>query len=226
MGVGGCGCGCGCGWVGSPPPLGVFDAFPKHSETEQSENLTDLSFQVKEAEEKIDKFIEKQQKENQISEEKAKYTAGCKTVENKTVINNKESEEDKRKRESEDIKELGNQAFRSGNFKIAEEYYTSAILKYENNHILFTNRAQARIRQEKFQDAVDDCKEAIKIKQDSVKTILIIVRALRGLKDFQKALDMLEIAEKIPNVDMKVVENTRRELVTELKKNLLEKRNV
>ena len=104
---------------------------------------------------------------------------------------------------------MGNKSFRGGDYKLAEEYYTSAILKYEDNHVLFTNRAQARLRQDKFQEAVDDCKEAIKLKQDNLKTMVIIVKALRALKDFQKALDMLEIAEKIPNVDMKIVDNNR-----------------
>ena len=137
------------------------------------------------------------------------------------MINSKEAEEDKRKRESEESKELGNKAFRSSDYTLAEEFYSSAILKYKGNHVLFTNRAQARLRQGKFQAAVDDCKEAIKIKQDNLKTIIIIVKALRGLKDFQKALDMLEIAEKIPNVDLKVVDCTRREVVSEMKQNLL-----
>lgn len=116
---------------------------------------------------------------------------------------------------------MGNKSFRGGDYKLAEEYYTSAILKYEENHVLFTNRAQARLRQDKFQEAVDDCKEAIKLKQDNLKTIVIIIKALRGLKDFQKALDMLEIAEKIPNVDRKIVDLHRREVVVEMKQNML-----
>ena len=37
------------------------------------------------------------------------------------------------------------------------------------------------------------------------------------MKDYQKALDMLEIAEKIPEVDMKIVEANRREIITEMK---------
>ena len=70
---------------------------------------------------------------------------------------------------------------------------------------------------EKYQEAVDDCKEAIKLKQDNLKTIIIITKALRGMKDFQKALDMLEIAEKIPDVNMKIVEEARKETITDMK---------
>ena len=70
-------------------------------------------------------------------------------------------------------------------------------------------------------EAVDNCKEAIKLKQDSLKTIIVAVRALRGMKDFQKALDMLEIAEQIPEVDMKMVDKYRRETTKEMKEHML-----
>ena len=71
------------------------------------------------------------------------------------------------------------------------------------------------------QEAVNDCKEAIKLKQDSLKTIIVAVKALRGMKDFQKAFDMLEIAEQIPGVDMKVVEKYRKETTKEMKEHML-----
>ena len=90
------------------------------------------------------------------------------------------------------------------------------------NFILFTNRAMARLRQQRYQDAVDDCKLAIKLKQDNLKTIVIITKALRGMKDYQKALDMLELAEKIPEVDMKIVEANRKEIVVEMKQYMMD----
>ena len=46
------------------------------------------------------------------------------------------------------------------------------------NYVLFTNRAQARIKLKKHQDAVDDCKEAIKLKQDCLKTIVITTKVI------------------------------------------------
>ena len=69
---------------------------------------------------------------------------------------------------------------------------------------------------------MEDCKEAIKLKQDNLKTIVIITKALRGMRDYQKALDMLEIAEKIPGVDMKIVENNRKEIIVEMKQYMME----
>ena len=82
---------------------------------------------------------------------------------------------------------------------------------------MFTNRAQTRLKQLKYQDAVDDCKEAIKLKQDNLKTIIIITKALRGMRDYQKALDMLDIAEKIPDVNINIVNDNRREIIAEMK---------
>ena len=80
---------------------------------------------------KIDEFAEKQTREDQLRSERSKFTAGCKTVTNRTVINNKEVEEERRRLKSEEIKELGNTAFRSGKFQEAEEYYTSALMQYD-----------------------------------------------------------------------------------------------
>ena len=80
---------------------------------------------------KIDEFVEKQTREDQLRSERSKFTAGCKTVTNRTVINNKEVEEERRRLKSEEIKELGNTAFRSGKFQEAEEYYSSALMQYD-----------------------------------------------------------------------------------------------
>ena len=50
---------------------------------------------------------------------------------NRSVINTKEVEEEARKKKSDEMKELGNNSFRTGKFKEAEEYYTSALLQYD-----------------------------------------------------------------------------------------------
>ena len=58
-------------------------------------------------------------------------TAGCKTVHNKTIINNKVDKEEVRRQRCEEIKLMGNNAFKSGHYNQAEEYYTSALLEYD-----------------------------------------------------------------------------------------------
>ena len=191
-------------------------------------------FQSEEASRDIEQFVAAQAREDA----RRQLTGGCRTVHSRTVINTRAGEEEERRRASEETKLLGNTAFRQGQFSRAEELYTSALLQYDKvtlthsphylqttytlyflqNYILFTNRAQARLKQGKYQDAVDDCKEAIKLKQDNLKTIIIITKALRGMKDYQKAMDMLELADKIPNVDKNIVAENRREIISEMKK--------
>ncbi len=65
------------------------------------------------------------------------------------MINTKESEEERRRSKSEELKSAGNQAFQNGDYQLAEEYFTSAILQWDQNYVLFNNRALARISQNK-----------------------------------------------------------------------------
>jgi hypothetical protein len=65
------------------------------------------------------------------------------------VINTKDSDEEKRKRNAEELKLAGNKAFQDGAYQLAEEYFTSAILQWDRNHVLYNNRALARISQNK-----------------------------------------------------------------------------
>jgi len=65
------------------------------------------------------------------------------------VINTKDSDEEKRQRNAEELKLAGNKAFQDGAYQLAEEYFTSAILQWDRNHVLYNNRALARISQNK-----------------------------------------------------------------------------
>jgi hypothetical protein len=47
------------------------------------------------------------------------------------------------------------------------------------------------------------------------------VRALRGMKDYQKALDMLDIAEQISDVNMETTQGCRQEVIAEMKEYML-----
>ena len=64
---------------------------------------------------------------------------------------------------AESLKEKGNIAFRSGDFADAEDYYTQAIQKYSRNQLIFTNRANVRLKLQKWDDAVNDCLKSIEI---------------------------------------------------------------
>lgn len=40
------------------------------------------------------------------------------------------------------------------------------------------------------------------------------------MKDFQKALDVLEVAENFPDVNMKILETNRRQIIEEMKEHM------
>ena len=61
------------------------------------------------------------------------------------------------------LKEQGNKAFKSGDFAAAEEFYTQAVQKFSRNPLLFTNRANARLKLQRWEGAVNDCLKSIEI---------------------------------------------------------------
>jgi STIP1 family protein 1 len=61
------------------------------------------------------------------------------------------------------LKEQGNAAFKNGDFALAEEFYTQAVQKFSRNPLLFTNRANARLKLQRWEGAVNDCLKSIEI---------------------------------------------------------------
>ncbi|GAB7351174.1 hypothetical protein MBLNU459_g1624t2 [Dothideomycetes sp. NU459] len=61
------------------------------------------------------------------------------------------------------LKEKGNQLFKEGDYAGAEAQYTAAITKYSRNHLLFNNRAFARIRLQRWEGVIDDCLHSIEL---------------------------------------------------------------
>ncbi|KAF2719521.1 U-box-domain-containing protein [Polychaeton citri CBS 116435] len=61
------------------------------------------------------------------------------------------------------LKEEGNTAFRQGEYIVAEDLYTQAIQRYSRNPLIFTNRANVRLKLQKWDDACNDCLRSIEI---------------------------------------------------------------
>ena len=61
------------------------------------------------------------------------------------------------------LKEQGNKAFKNGDYAAAEEFYTQAVQKFSRNPLLFTNRANARLKLQRWEGAVNDCLKSIEI---------------------------------------------------------------
>ena len=64
---------------------------------------------------------------------------------------------------AESLKEKGNIAFRNGEFIEAEDYYTQAVQKYSRNPLIFTNRANVRLKLQRWDEAVNDSLKSIEI---------------------------------------------------------------
>lgn len=61
------------------------------------------------------------------------------------------------------LKEKGNAAFRDGSYLDAEDLYTQAIQRYSRNPLIFTNRANARLKLQRWEGALNDCLKSIEI---------------------------------------------------------------
>lgn len=61
------------------------------------------------------------------------------------------------------LKAKGNDLFKLGDFAGAEEQYTQAIQRYSKNPLIFTNRAFARIKLQRWDGVVDDCMHSIEL---------------------------------------------------------------
>lgn len=61
------------------------------------------------------------------------------------------------------LKEQGNKAFKNGDFTEAEDFYTQAVQKFSRNPLLLTNRANARLKLQRWEGAVNDCLKSIEI---------------------------------------------------------------
>ncbi|RUS70689.1 hypothetical protein EGW08_021547, partial [Elysia chlorotica] len=61
------------------------------------------------------------------------------------------------------LKEKGNAAFRLGNFKEALDFYDKAIHEVRDSSVLYTNRAQAKIKLGLLTEALSDCDWALRV---------------------------------------------------------------
>ena len=136
------------------------------------------------------------------------------------MINHDKDEEANKK--ANEYKEMGNDAFRQAEFKRATELYTSALMIKDDNHILYTNRAQALIKLGKYLDASHDCRKAIKLKPEFIKAYIHLSKALKELGEFQEAIDTLERAEDMSQEQAKIVKKYKMDMIEEQKRSFIE----
>ncbi|XP_038062759.1 uncharacterized protein LOC119733246 isoform X2 [Patiria miniata] len=106
----------------------------------------------------------------------------------------------KRKAEATVLKDQGNQAFNKGDYTRAVKLYTQGLEHLKDFVVLYTNRAQAYNKLEKFTEALEDCRTALQLEPNNVKALLHLGKAQQGLKDYEAAVrtykEILKIDEK------------------------------
>ncbi|XP_038062489.1 chromatin modification-related protein eaf-1-like [Patiria miniata] len=110
----------------------------------------------------------------------------------------------KRKAEATVLKDQGNQAFKKSDYTRAIELYTQGLEHLKDFVVLYTNRAQAYNKLEKFTEAMVDCRTALQLEPNNVKALVHLGKAQQGLKDYEAAVstyqEILNIDEKYENM--------------------------
>jgi len=70
---------------------------------------------------------------------------------------------------AEQLKQKGNEYFRSGDYEEAVNCYSQAIQKNSQNPLLWTNRANARLKLQQWDEVIDDCLKGIDLMRDNMK---------------------------------------------------------
>jgi STIP1 family protein 1 len=78
---------------------------------------------------------------------------------------------------AEQLKTQGNARFKEGDYEGAEALYSQAIMKNSRNPLLFTNRANARLKLEKWEGVIDDCLHSIEISKENMKAFFYLGNA-------------------------------------------------
>ncbi|KAM5300284.1 tetratricopeptide repeat protein 1 [Ctenodactylus gundi] len=117
-----------------------------------------------------------------------------------------EEERQKRRQESTRLKEEGNEQFKKGDYIEAESSYSQALQMcpscfQKDRSILFSNRAAARMKQDKKEMAISDCSKAIQLNPSYIRAILRRAELYEKTDKLDEALeDYKNILEKDPSI--------------------------
>ncbi|XP_004467278.1 tetratricopeptide repeat protein 1 [Dasypus novemcinctus] len=117
-----------------------------------------------------------------------------------------DEEKQKRREESTRLKEEGNEQFKKGDYVEAEQSYSRALQAcpscfQKDRSILFSNRAAARMKQDKKELAVSDCSKAIRLNPNYIRALLRRAELYEKTDKLDEALeDYQSVLEKDPSV--------------------------
>ncbi|KAF1980326.1 U-box-domain-containing protein [Bimuria novae-zelandiae CBS 107.79] len=89
---------------------------------------------------------------------------------------------------AEQLKNQGNTHFKNGDYEQAEALYSQAIQKNSKNPLLFTNRANARLKLEKWEGVINDCLASIELMTENMKAYFYLAQAQIAINHPNEAL--------------------------------------
>lgn len=98
---------------------------------------------------------------------------------------------------AEQLKNIGNKHFKNGEYEQAEASYSQAIQKNSDNPLLFTNRANARLKLEKWEGVIDDSIRSIELLKDNMKAFFYLAQAQLAINHPNEALSSALMAYQL-----------------------------
>ena len=91
--------------------------------------------------------------------------------------------------QSENYKNLGNEAFQKGDNEIAIDYYSRAIDLDPENHVFYSNRSAAYMKHDSISKALKDAEKCVELAPTWSKGYNRLGAAQQGLKRFEAAIE-------------------------------------
>ncbi|KAF1779218.1 Tetratricopeptide repeat [Phytophthora cactorum] len=125
-----------------------------------------------------------------------------------------------------ELKLIGNDYFKEGNYTEAIEAYSQGLVVAPNQAVLYGNRARCYLRLKKFSRAREDAENALEADNyENIKYYRLLSETLMGMKDFDEAKEIcdqgLELARRICAAAKAIQEATSRKNKAKKKKNTL-----
>ncbi|NXM71002.1 TTC1 protein, partial [Serilophus lunatus] len=117
-----------------------------------------------------------------------------------------EEEKQGRRKQSTMLKEKGNEQFKKGDYGEAEDSYTKALQVcpacfQKDRAVLFSNRAAAKMKQDKTEAALTDCTKAVELDPHYIRALLRRAELYEKTEKLDEALeDYKAVLEKDPSV--------------------------
>jgi len=91
----------------------------------------------------------------------------------------------------------GNVAFKNQNYDEAIRLYSEAIDLDPTSHVYFSNRSACYLAKQEWKKASSDAEECVHLNDQFIKGYHRLALALKGLKEYEKAMDTLKKGHKV-----------------------------